>query len=220
MTIEAILLDFGGTLDTGGDHWYRVMADAYGDRGLTLSQQAYITGERAAAAAVRPGMGLADTLAAKVRAQGCPEPRAVTDALVARATASAAASARELARLAAAVPLALVSNYYGNLERVVSELGLRRYFTAVVDSAVAGVRKPSAAIFRIALDGLGVDPRRAAMVGDSVANDLIPAASLGCHTALVVGRPWPGKTAPADFRPDMAGSLTEIADALLTYVNS
>ncbi|MCM1037516.1 MAG: hypothetical protein NC406_09375, partial [Bacteroides sp.] len=82
MTIEAILLDFGGTLDTGGDHWYRVMADAYSDLGLTLSQQAYIAGERAAAAAVRPDMGLADTLDVKVRAQGCPEPRAVTDALV------------------------------------------------------------------------------------------------------------------------------------------
>jgi len=217
--IEAVLLDYGGTLDTGGDHWYCVMADAYRARGMELSREAYIAGEREAARAVRPDMGLADTLAVKVRAQGCAEPDAVAADLYAHAARCVAAAAVQLDRLAARLPLALVSNFYGNLDTVAHELGIRRYFSVLTDSTVAGVRKPDPAIFSLTLDALGVAAAGAAVIGDSVANDLVPAASLGCVTARVTGRTWPWAAESTAFAPRYSGTLEELASALLAEFN-
>ena len=219
MTIDAVIFDFGGTLDTGGDHWYAVMADAYRARGLELTREAYIAGERAAAREVRSDMGLAATLAVKVKAQGCADTDAIVGALVSRVRRCTAESARLLATLSARIPLALVSNYYGNLDRVIGELGLHRYFAVTVDSALVGIRKPDPAIFGLALERLGVVPGRAVVVGDSVNADILPAASLGCGTALITGRPWPWAEPTRTPATRYAGTLAEIVAALLADIN-
>jgi len=50
----------------------------------------------------------------------------------------------------------------------------------VVDSAVVGVSKPDPAIFRIALDALGVPPSRTVLhVGDSLRYDVTGALAAG-----------------------------------------
>ncbi|WP_375485583.1 HAD-IA family hydrolase [uncultured Jatrophihabitans sp.] len=58
-------------------------------------------------------------------------------------------------------------------------------FDAVVESAVVGVRKPEPAIYRLALDALGVEPERAVMLDDLGIN-LKPARALGMATIKVV----------------------------------
>jgi HAD superfamily hydrolase (TIGR01549 family) len=52
-----------------------------------------------------------------------------------------------------------------------------------------GIKKPSRDIFQRALDGLGVSPENAWMVGDTYENDLAPAMELGIKTVWVLCRP-------------------------------
>lgn len=58
-------------------------------------------------------------------------------------------------------------------------------FDLVLDSHVVGLRKPEAAIFRAALDALGVEPHEAAHVGDSYAHDALAARAVGMRAVLL-----------------------------------
>ncbi len=74
---------------------------------------------------------------------------------------------QSLARLrAAGLALACVSNWDVSLAAHLEDAGLGHHFDAVVSSAEAGVPKPDAAVFRVALERLGVEPGRALHVGD------------------------------------------------------
>lgn len=236
--IKAVIFDYGATLDTGGDHWCHVFLDAWRQAGVGLSfdtfREAYIAGERALAPdangepPVSTDCTFRQLLGIKTRRQArllagngavaadsavrlADEVAAICHASARAHTAHAAGILRRLSRR---YPLAVASNFYGNLRAVLSEFGLLPLFSVVVDSAVAGVRKPDPALFGLACRGLGVAPEAALVVGDSAAKDILPAAALGCRTALVPGRGWPGAS-PVPCRPDMCGSLDEIADALL-----
>lgn len=96
--------------------------------------------------------------------------------------------------------MGLVSNYYGNVEAVLKELSLKKYFTSIVDSTVIGIRKPDAQIFKIALNELGVKPAEAIVIGDSYSNDIAPAKLLGCDTIWINNKGWknPDETGSAD----------------------
>lgn len=54
--------------------------------------------------------------------------------------------------------LALVSNFYGNLQAVLREFGLHDCFEVIVESAQVGLRKPDPAIFQHALKCLALLP--------------------------------------------------------------
>jgi putative hydrolase of the HAD superfamily len=73
--------------------------------------------------------------------------------------------------------LAVVSNWDVGLHDHLEQLGLRPYFATVVTSAEAGVEKPDPAVFRLALERLGVDPARALHVGDDGADEAGAAAA-------------------------------------------
>ncbi len=81
--------------------------------------------------------------------------------------------------------LGLVSNAFDPpwlLQRDLEELGVRGRLDAVVFSSEIGRRKPDPAIFRRALDELGVGPRRAVFVGDRLYEDVRGAGELGMTT--------------------------------------
>jgi putative hydrolase of the HAD superfamily len=86
--------------------------------------------------------------------------------------------------------LAVISNFYGNIETVLEELSLKKYFTSILDSAVVGIRKPDPKIFEIALNELGVNPNDAVMIGDSYTNDIVPAKLIGCKTIWINNKGW------------------------------
>ena len=74
---------------------------------------------------------------------------------------------QSLARLrAAGLALACVSNWDLSLAAYLEDAGLAHHFDAVVSSAEAGAPKPDEAVFRLALERLGVPPERALHVGD------------------------------------------------------
>lgn len=79
----------------------------------------------------------------------------------------------------------LISNGFDPPDLVRAELarlGVAQLLDAIVMSGDVGVRKPDPAIFRYALERLGVAPENALMVGDSVANDIAGAKALGMKT--------------------------------------
>ena len=78
---------------------------------------------------------------------------------------------------------------YGDAWR--SQFPLDELFDAIVDSCEEGVRKPDPAIFRTALERLGVsDPTHAIFLDDFEGN-LVAARSLGMHAILVGSDPRP-----------------------------
>ena len=116
--------------------------------------------------------------------------------------------------LYARYPLVLVSNFYGNVESVLADFDLRRYFGAIIESAVVGVRKPDPAIFGLGVEALGLAPGEVLVVGDSLRKDILPAESLGCRTAWIKGKGW---TAAEDAatHPSTISSLGDLLNVPL-----
>jgi HAD superfamily hydrolase (TIGR01549 family) len=79
--------------------------------------------------------------------------------------------------------IGLVSNTARDLEEFVRHHGLD--VDTTLTSRVHGKTKPHVTIFRAALDGLGVAPSEAAMVGDSPHDDIEGARALGMRAFLV-----------------------------------
>jgi HAD superfamily hydrolase (TIGR01509 family) len=94
---------------------------------------------------------------------------AFVEALVFEAVAGATDACRALAE--AGLRLAVVSNWDVGLHDQLARLGLTAIIDEVVTSAEAGAPKPDPAVFRLALDRLGVTPGRAVHVGDAPADE-------------------------------------------------
>lgn len=84
-----------------------------------------------------------------------------------------------LRELSARFRLGIVSNFYGNLERVCIETGLAPFMSILVDSTCVGFIKPDPRIFQAALTPLQLRPQEAIFVGDSVPRDMNGAKALG-----------------------------------------
>lgn len=73
--IKGVIFDFGGTLDTRGDHWSEVIYDGYRHMGVVVDKMAYrnayVYGERALAVnpIVTPDFHFVDILRTKIRLQ-------------------------------------------------------------------------------------------------------------------------------------------------------
>nr|MBA3319683.1 HAD-IA family hydrolase [Gemmatimonadales bacterium] len=111
---------------------------------------------------------------------------------------------------AAGLRLGVVSNSDGRVEEALLAAGLRDRFDVVLDSAVMGVEKPDPAIFRAALDALGVAPAEALYVGDLYDVDVVGARAAGMDAVLLVADA--GAAGPDCRR---VASLTALADDLL-----
>ncbi|MER3410733.1 MAG: hydrolase [Thermoleophilia bacterium] len=113
-------------------------------------------------------------------------------ALVFQAVPGATETVERLARHG--LRLAVVANWDCSLPQHLEQVGLARYFTTVVTSARAGVPKPDPALFRLALEELGVEPGRALHVGDEEVDE-VGARRAGMRFAPAplasVFRDWP-----------------------------
>ena len=86
--------------------------------------------------------------------------------------------------------MVLVSNFYGNIKKVLQEFGFDSLFKQVVESTVVGIRKPDPRIFLLGVKALGFQPTEVAVVGDSLYKDIGPARQIGCHTIWFRGEGW------------------------------
>jgi putative hydrolase of the HAD superfamily len=214
---RALLLDFGGTLDSDGVHWSTIYARALEAAGLHLPRElvdrAFLASERALEK--RPGvarLGLGEhvtwqlgwmlqdlhtrttagdeELTPDVQPSPAPTPSLLQDLarrILGPVRERLERSRRLLQRHRPGRRLALVSNFTPNLPLILGETGLDRLLDAVLCSAIEGVKKPDHTIFLRALERLGAQPAEAAMVGDSLASDIIPARELGLTTVWIRG---------------------------------
>lgn len=105
--------------------------------------------------------------------------------------------------------VAVISNTEdGRLRDALEAAGVASRFDLLIDSQLVGYRKPDAAIFRLALERLGVEASDAAFVGDSYEHDALAARDAGLRAILLD---------PLGMRPDSLcpriGSLGELIDA-------
>jgi putative hydrolase of the HAD superfamily len=92
--------------------------------------------------------------------------------------------------------LGVISNYEAWLDDLLSDLGLSDLLPVRVISGVVGVEKPDPAIFRLALDRVGLPAAEVVYVGDVPDFDYDPAASIGMFPVLIDRR---------DRHPDFTG---------------
>ncbi len=201
--IKGILIDFGGTIDSDGIHWFNAFSDAYAmvaDVPKELLWDAYVHTERTLGRnpIIKPTDTFCKTLQTKIALQ--------TEYLQSKGVTITAqdtildtcynkvvkhistVSKPVLERLSAQYPMVLVTNFYGNMHTVLQEFSLDHLFKDVIESALAGVRKPDPQIFRLGVEALGLEPAEIVMIGDSPDKDILPAQSIGCHTILLQGK--------------------------------
>lgn len=199
--IKGYIFDYGGTLDTGGHHWGKVIWHAYERQQVPVSEaqfrEAYVHGERTLGKnpIIQPDFTFRQTLEKKLQLQleflhqeDYLSP--LLDDLYSRTQAETRKSREVLLRLQEQYPMVLVSNFYGNIQTVLSEFGLDGVFSQIIESAVVGVRKPDPRIFSLGVEALGLKPDEVVVVGDSIDKDIVPARQAGCHTVWFRGEGW------------------------------
>lgn len=215
-------------MDTGGEHWAWVIYRAYHQAGIEVTEQqfreAYVWAERELARTchILPEHNFLDLLRIKMRlelSQLGIEDTAKADE-IAQICYQSARDSIERARptletLSQKYPLVLVSNFYGNVEAVLTDFDLRKYFQAIIESAVVGVRKPDPEIFRLGVQALGLEPQQVLVVGDSFRKDIVPALSLGCRVAWLKGRGWTSEE-DAQTHPSIIKNLSDLLKVSLT----
>jgi epoxide hydrolase-like predicted phosphatase len=218
--MNAVLFDFGGTLDTNGIHWSEKFRTAYNDANLKIRledfNEAYVNAEPEMYKKVRkeddffttihkqaflqlnyleknknysfPGTAVA---ASKNIAEKC-----YSDVL------NVIKDVKELLTdLKKDYKLGVISNFYGNLDAALESLGILKYFDITVDSSIAGIAKPDARLYGLAIEKLNVLPNNTVVVGDSYERDIKPAKMLNCGTIWLDVSSWtkPQETNAADF---------------------
>lgn len=228
MRIKGFIFDYGGTLDTRGNHWGKVLWHGFERTGVPVGEQdfrdAYVYGERTLATSpiVKPDFTFRDTLQAKIRLQlqWLEENRNLGDAtrylerilddVYQQTKDTTKESALVLEELAKRFPLVLVSNFYGNISTVLREFDLDHLFGDIIESAVVGIRKPDARIFALGVERLGLKAEDVAVVGDSYDKDILPSHSSGCHTIWFKGEGWTDDVVENSVADKVIGSLKEI----------
>ncbi len=211
--MKGFIFDYGGTIDTQGCHWGKMIWHAYERASVPIAEDdfraAYRYAERTLGTTpiIQPDYTFRQTLDMKLRIEleYVEEHYGVShavqtyggkmlDDLYSETQATTTRSKAVLQQLRKKCPLALVSNFYGNLNVVLREFQLDGLFSHVIESAVVGVRKPDPRIFAIGVEALGLDAREIVAVGDSYGKDIVPAHSVGCQTVMITGEPWTTET--------------------------
>jgi putative hydrolase of the HAD superfamily len=221
--LEAILLDYGGTLDGDALHWFDHFVALYAETGVEIPYPALKEAFYAADAALTRhtdvgAFGLERMVRTHVALQ-LHELRRDDPGLAVRLADRFIADTRTawdrnrplLTRLARCFRLGVVSNSYGNMPTLLAEANLAP-FALVLDSAIVGIAKPDPALYTLAAQRLGLPPAAILHVGDSWERDVIPAHAVGMRTAWLAR---PDVTTPAEPAGVWhVGSLLELGSLL------
>ncbi|MFV0536479.1 MAG: HAD family hydrolase [Dysgonomonas sp.] len=209
--IKGIIFDYGGTIDSNGKHWAEVLWDAYQDQKVPVAKdqfrEAYVYAERYLA--TNPLIEAKDNfyilLGKKVRIQikylinnGLLAKDDKSEEYILAISEQCYNFVKNLLRKEIAIlatlknryPIVLVSNFYGNVQSVLSDFGLLDYFDSIIESAIVGIRKPNPAIFKLGIEALNLPASSVVVIGDSYAKDIIPASENGCQTIWLKGLGW------------------------------
>jgi putative hydrolase of the HAD superfamily len=198
-SINTVLFDFGGTLDSDGVAWKERIHAYYRAEGLTLTAEqfapAFYAADDPLVGRLPPDTDLSTTMRRLTEnlegilahpgdadAEGrndLQRGRRVAARFLAESFDAFSRNRPVLEALSKRYRLGIVSNFYGNLEAVCREAGLAPLFSTMVDSHRVGAEKPAPAIFQIALDRLDATPEATLYVGDSLRRDRAGAEHIG-----------------------------------------
>ena len=230
--IKGVIFDYGGTIDTNGDHWAEVIWEQYLAAETNISKElfreAYVHGERTLAK--MPIIEPCDTFkillekkieiqAEYLREKGYPLSDAQKERISAdcyqRVLSTLDTTRNVVATLSKRYPMVLVTNFYGNMPVVLREFKLDSFFGRIIESSVVGIRKPDPALFALGVEALGLPAQEILVVGDSYKKDIQPSLSLGCRTAWIKGLCWEEETPQPDALPHrIISSIEELLDIL------
>ena len=234
--IKGYIFDYGGTLDTAGRHWGKVLWDAYRRHNVAVTERqfrdAYVFAERTLGSnhIIKSDYTFYKTLDTKLRLEmehltaeghldacnGAPAALrlAMLDDIYSGVKGETARSRKVLSAIGETYPIVLVSNFYGNIATVLKEFGLDTLFKSVIESAVVGIRKPDHRIFSLGVKALGIKPEETIVVGDSFDKDIMPAKKAGCKAVWMKGEGWTDKQYDESL-PDAV--ITSLEDLLRMY---
>ena len=209
---KAILFDFGGTLDSDGEHWLDRFYELYEEANIDLPREEikrvfYRAGELCCKDPQVLDLGLRPLMSYHVHLQFSAlqltdtlKRQIMVDRFCSRTEFVLQRNERLLGRLKFFFRLGVVSNFYGNVAALCREAGLAKSLDVILDSTRVGISKPDPGIFRLAMDELGVEPAETIFVGDSYDHDMTPARRLAMKTIWMKGpHPrLPEKPAPID----------------------
>jgi putative hydrolase of the HAD superfamily len=196
---KAILFDFGGTLDSDGEHWLDRFYGIYDQLGLKIPQPRikvafYRADERCCADDHVNSLGLRPLMELHVRLQfeslGIKDEEAarkMVEMFCKKSEGFLRRNARLFEGMRRRFRLGVISNFYGNVETICKEAGLTELLDLILDSVRIGVGKPEPGIFLVALDRLDLPPHEVIFVGDSYERDMIPSRNLGMKTIWLKG---------------------------------
>jgi HAD superfamily hydrolase (TIGR01509 family) len=86
--------------------------------------------------------------------------------------------------------LAIISNASddANVQRLIDNAHLRRYFDPIIVSAAMGIRKPASQIFQMVLELWDLPAGECVMVGDTLDADILGAQMAGLHNVWLTAR--------------------------------
>lgn len=108
--------------------------------------------------------------------------------------------------------IGIIANQSLGSEERLKKFGIWEYIDVLIASAEEGVAKPDMRIFEIALEKAGCKAYEAAMVGDRLDNDIIPANHIGMYTIWIKQGDWKDAAPREELEfPDITvDNLTEL----------
>lgn len=229
---KTIIFDYGATLDTNGIHWYHIFAKEHLKYNSFLSdtelRDAYVYGERTIAKerSVDSIHNFKDTLNIKIKLQYqyllnnmmIKDDMCHVDEILSSCYELAKDNTAKvkdlLLKLKLTYKIGLVSNFYGNLEEVLSDFGIKECFDSIIESAIVGYSKPDKRLWTYALDTLETSPIDTIVIGDSYKKDIIPTKQLGCSTIWLKGMGYNGNPTNTPFADEIITDIMQIAKIL------
>jgi HAD superfamily hydrolase (TIGR01549 family) len=205
--IKGLIFDYGGTLDSNGQHWAAVIWESYQKVGVPIARElfneAYVYAERKMARhpLIAVDFNFLKVMQTKVEAQfeylknqsvilDTDWINAIAEDGYALARTTVQGVEQALNNIHEKYPIVMVSNFYGNLSAVLRDFGIYNSFDKIIESAVVGVRKPDPAIYALGVDAIGLDASECLVIGDSYSKDMVPAKACGCQTLWLKGEGW------------------------------
>lgn len=234
--IKGVIFDFGGTIDTNGIHWSEVIRTQYMKSGADVDNEAYraayVHGERTLAKnrIITPQHTFLRLLEEKIaiqfdylRSYGAIKSdspalqQKIVEGCYSQVTQTIAATCSTVQKISSKRPTVLVTNFYGNMNTVLKEFSLDRYFGTIVESSVVGIRKPDPRLFALGVEALGMKAEEVMVVGDSYRKDIHPSLTLGCKAVWLKKICWEEELIIEGYEPTaIIGDLSEIEEILRT----
>ncbi len=197
--IQAILFDFGGTLDNDGVDWFtriyhhiRKQCDGFdpdlfqrlGDQAAKEISLQEDTASLSMDQTVQRFCAHLHTLWRQTNGN-LPsdwEPAAVSADFMTEAIPYLERNHTVLEQLQGRYRLGVLSNNWGNTAGWCEQFHFHEFLEAMIDSTIVGAKKPEPTIFQTALESLALPPETCAYVGDWFENDIVGAHRAGMTT--------------------------------------